>query len=144
MQPQPQSLVTPALDAIQQGRVKEGYAQLLEAAYTGDKQAQSLIAYVSNAALATSRNEAFHTLDPLEQEAIVRAIIDEHIAPPLLRDGGGVTLVNYIAGENPQIWLRYLGACAGCHLSTTSTADMMLGEFEKRIDKNVVLYLLQL
>lgn len=46
------------------------------------------------------------------------------------------------AEADAQVWLNYLGACSGCHLGSTSTADMLLQHFESLIDKNIVLYLM--
>lgn len=115
---------------------------LITAAYNNNAQAQEIITYVSNAELAAERNEAFRTLDPAQQRILVEKMIEEKVRPTLAADGGGIELVNYVAGDMPQVWLTYLGACSGCHLGSTSTADMLLDHFEALIDKNVVLYLM--
>lgn len=115
---------------------------LITAAYNNNAQAQEIITYVSNAELAAERNEAFRTLDPAQQRVLVEKMIEEKVRPTLAADGGGIELVNYVAGDTPQVWLTYLGACSGCHLGSTSTADMLLDHFEALIDKNVVLYLM--
>lgn len=115
---------------------------LITAAYNNNAQAQEIITYVSNAELAAERNEAFRTLDPAQQRVLVEKMIEEKVRPTLAADGGGIELVNYVAGDMPQVWLTYLGACSGCHLGSTSTADMLLDHFEALIDKNVVLYLM--
>ena len=69
-------------------------------------------------------------------------MIEAKIKPMLEGDNGGIELINYVPGNVPQVWLHYLGACSGCHLGSTSTADMVLKEFENLIDKNIVLYLM--
>lgn len=114
---------------------------MIKAAHAGESQAQSLLTYVSNQNEAADINVTFRTTEPFCQEALVRSVIAEKLSPILASDGGGVELVNYVSGETPQIWLRYLGACSGCHLGPTSTAGMLLEEFEKLIDKNIVIYL---
>lgn len=75
------------------------------------------------------------------QKEKVEEIIQTQIAPILSSDGGGVELIHYVEGDTPEIWLRYLGACSGCHLGPTSTAGMILEQFENTIDKKIVIYL---
>lgn len=126
----------------QKGKTAESMRYLIAAAYNDNKQAQEIITYVSNSSLATEKNEIFHALGALEQRMLVENLIKTKILPTLASDGGGIELVNYIAGEKPQIWLNYQGNCSGCHLGFTSTADMLLNHFETMIDKNVALYLM--
>jgi Fe-S cluster biogenesis protein NfuA len=126
----------------ERGNNAEAMRYLVTAAHNNNPQAQEIITYVSNASLASERNEAFHCLDAARQKALVENLIETKIRPTLSVDGGGIELVNYVPGDTPQIWLNYLGACSGCHLGSTSTADMLLDHFETMIDKNVVLYLM--
>ena len=126
----------------EKGEFKEAMRYLITAAHNENSQAQSIITYVSNASTVNSSNEIFHGLDELKQRALVENLLQTKIIPILSIDGGGIELVNYIAGVKPQIWLNYKGACSGCQLSSTSTADMLLDHFETMIDKNVVLYLM--
>ena len=126
----------------QLGNTAESMRYLITAAYNDNRQAQEMITYVSNSNIATEKNEIFHSLDAIKQKALVENLIETKIRPILAHDGGGIELVNYIAGEKPQIWLNYQGTCSGCHLGSTSTADMLLDHFETMIDKNVVLYLM--
>ncbi len=126
----------------QNGKIEEAMRYLITAAHNNNNQAQSLITYVSNASVVFVPNNAFHALDVAAQRLLVENLIVTKIRPTLASDNGGIELINYIGGETPQIWLNYLGACSGCHLSSTSTADMLLNHFETMIDKNVVLYLM--
>ena len=126
----------------QKGNNAEAMRYLITAAYNDNKQAQEIITYVSNSSIATEKNKIFHALDSIKQRALVENLIETKIRPTLAIDGGGIELVNYIPGEKPQVWLNYQGTCSGCHLGSTSTADMLLNHFETMIDKNVVLYLM--
>ena len=126
----------------QLGNTAEAMRYLITAAYNDNKQAQEMITYVSNAGTTTEKNEIFHAFDPLKQKALVENLVETKIRPTLAIDGGGIELVNYIPGDKPQVWLNYQGTCSGCHLGSTSTADMLLNHFETMIDKNVVLYLM--
>ncbi|MGA9047238.1 NifU family protein [Sulfuricurvum sp.] len=114
---------------------------MIRAAHAGEAQAHSLLTYVSNMSEATDINVAFRMMDESSQRAKVEMVIAENLAPTLASDGGGVELVNYVGGDTPEIWLRYLGACSGCHLGPTSTAGMILEQFENVIDKKIVIYL---
>jgi Fe-S cluster biogenesis protein NfuA len=126
----------------EQGKAAEAMRYLIAAAHNNNAQAQEIITYVSNAELASERNEEFRVLDAGRQRALVEHLIETKIRPTLASDGGGIELLNFIPGDTPKIWLHYLGACSGCHLAPTSTADMLLDHFETLIDKNVVLYLM--
>ena len=126
----------------EKGEIYDAMRYLIAAAHNSNAQAQALITFVSNAELATVQNSTFRTMDIAEQRARVEALIETTIRPILAADNGGIELVAYEAGDTPQIWLNYLGACSGCHLGSTSTADMLLQHFETLIDKNIVLYLM--
>jgi len=114
---------------------------MIKAAHAGESQAHSLLTYVSNQSENNDINVAFRVLDLSSQRIIVESVITNNLGPILASDGGGVELVNYVSGDTPEIWLRYLGACSGCHLGPTSTAGMILEQFENVIDKKIVIYL---
>lgn len=126
----------------EKGDIPHAMHYLIEAAHNNNAQAQEIITYVSNAGVDGERNSAFRGQSEEEQREQIEAMIEKEIRPVLAADSGGIELVNYIAGETPKVWLHYLGACSGCHLGATSTADMLLQHFETLIDKNVILYLM--
>jgi len=126
----------------QNGNIKQSMRYLITAAHNNNEQAQEIITFVSNSDIATDRNNEFRLLTFEQQLSLIKNLIKTKIKPTLESDNGGIELINYIDGEKPQIWLNYLGACSGCHLGSTSTADMLLEHFETMIDKNVVLYLM--
>ncbi|MCK9374282.1 MAG: NifU family protein [Sulfuricurvum sp.] len=114
---------------------------MIKAAHAGEAQAHSLLTYVSNQNEASDINVTFRMMDSSSQRSKVEMVISEILTPILASDGGGVELVHYVTADTPEIWLRYLGACSGCHLGPTTTAGMILEEFEKVIDKKIVIYL---
>ncbi|UFH58442.1 NifU family protein [Sulfurovum mangrovi] len=126
----------------ERGKISKAMQYLITAAHNNNAQAQEIITYVSNAGVDDHMNEMFRSLEEAKQKELVENMIQTKIRPTLEADSGGIELINYIAGETPQVWLNYLGACSGCHLGSTSTADMLLDQFEALIDKNVVLYLM--
>jgi Fe-S cluster biogenesis protein NfuA len=114
---------------------------LIQAAHAGESQAQEMITYVSNKDHAATLNDSFRSLEKNDQSSLVSDVVRTVISPILAKDGGGVELINYLPGTTPEIWLRYLGACSGCHLGSSSTADMIIQALEETIDKNIVVYL---
>ncbi len=124
------------------GKKAKAMQYLIAAAHNNNVHAQEIITYVSNAGMDDVTNRIFRSLDETKQRDLIEEIIKTKISPSLEGDNGGIELINYISGDKPQIWLNYLGACSGCHLGSTSTADMLLKHFETLIDKNVVLYLM--
>ncbi|MDM5270895.1 NifU family protein [Sulfurovum sp. zt1-1] len=126
----------------EKGNIAKSMQYLITAAHNNNAQAQEIITYVSNVGTEKSYNKMFRSLDEAKQKELVENMIETKIRPTLEADSGGIQLVNFVAGEIPQVWLHYLGACSGCHLGSTSTADMLLDQFEALIDKNVVLYLM--
>ncbi|MFA6189525.1 MAG: NifU family protein [Sulfuricurvum sp.] len=121
--------------------VQSSMKWMIKAAHAGESQAHSLLTYVSNQNEASDINVAFRMMDEASQRGIVESVISENLGPILASDGGGVELVHYVIGDTPEVWLRYLGACSGCHLGPTTTAGMILEQFEKAIDKNIIIYL---
>jgi len=126
----------------ERGKSLQAMRYLITAAHNNNSQAQDIITYVSNAAESNPLNSDFRSLDGLAQKALIDTLLETKIRPTLAVDGGGIDLLNYIPGEKPQVWMSYTGSCSGCHLGSTSTADMLLDNFETLIDKNVVLYLM--
>lgn len=126
----------------EKGQISKSMQYLITAAHNNNQQAQEIITYVSNAGIDGDYNQMFRSLDEAKQKALVENMIETKIRPTLEADNGGIELVNYVPGDTPQVWLNYLGACSGCHLGSTSTADMLLQQFESLVDKNVVLYLM--
>lgn len=126
----------------EQGKNLQAMRYLITAAHNNNAQAQEIVTYVSNKSETNPLNEEFRALDGLKQKELIEILLDTKIRPTLSADGGGIELLNYVPGDAPQVWLSYTGTCSGCHLSATSTADMLLDNFQTIIDKNVVLYLM--
>lgn len=126
---------------LQNSDSKTAMKWLVQAAHAGESQAQEMITYVSNKDHAGAFNDTFRALDAKDQASLVGDVVKTVISPVLAADGGGVEYINYLPGTTPQIWLRYLGTCSGCHLGSSSTADMIIQALEETIDKNIVVYL---
>jgi len=125
--------------------IVESMGWMIKAAYNAHPAAQELITNASNAALYEDSplNGEFRSLDDEAQTAYVLDIIDERIKPMLAVDGGSIEFVGLKTATDGtvEIMLHYLGACSGCQLSSTSTADIILKTFEDSVDKRIRLYL---
>jgi NifU-like protein len=66
------------------------------------------------------------------------AILDEHIRPMLAMDGGNMELLD-IREEDPyiDIFIRYLGGCAGCSSSMTGTLYAIESVLRQKLDVNI-------
>lgn len=126
----------------EQGKNLQAMRYLITAAHNNNSQAQGIVTYVSNTSSSNPLNKEFRALDGIQQKALIDTLLETKIRPTLAVDGGGIELLNYISGDEPQVWMSYTGTCSGCHLGSTSTADMLLDHFQTMIDKNVVLYLM--
>jgi hypothetical protein len=126
--------------------IAEAFGWMLKAAYNGHPAAQESITHASNAELSAKEplNGEFRSLDAASQADFILTLIDEKVKPALAMDGGNIEFVDMgiaTAGNTVEVKLHYLGACSGCQLSSTSTADMILRLFEEAVDKNIRLYL---
>ncbi len=130
---------------LEKSDIAEAMGWMIKAAYNGNTAAQELITNASNAELYEEAplNGEFRSLDDEGQTAYVMDVIDDRIKPMLAVDGGSIEFVslNTSTEGNVEIMLHYLGACAGCQLGSTSTADIILKTFEEQIDKKIRLYL---
>lgn len=130
---------------LEKENIGEAMGWMIKAAYSANPAAQELITNASNAALYEDAplNGEFRALSEEGQAASILDMIDERIKPMLAVDGGSIEFVgmNVTMDGTVEIMLHYLGACAGCQLGSTSTADMILGTFEETIDKKIRLYL---
>lgn len=126
--------------------ITEAMSWMIKAAYNGNSAAQEMITNASNAELydEVPLNGEFRSLDEEGQIAYILDIIDDRIKPMLAVDGGNIEFVGLTTSTNGnivEIQLHYLGACSGCQLSSTSTADIILKTFEEKLDKKIRLYL---
>lgn len=66
--------------------------------------------------------EDFENLSEEEQTKKVDELIEADIRPMLSMDGGNLEIINVQKGDKTiDVFIRYLGACAGCSLGATST-----------------------
>ena len=73
-----------------------------------------------------------------EQKEQIEIVLDEHIRPALMNDGGNVEVLDVTDGE--KVLVQYQGACGSCGSSLGATLSFMESTLRKHIynDINVV------
>ena len=73
-----------------------------------------------------------------EQKEQIEIVLDEHIRPALMNDGGNVMVLDVTDGE--KILVQYQGACGSCGSSLGATLSFMESTLRKHIynELNVV------
>jgi NifU-like protein len=66
-----------------------------------------------------------------EQKEQIELILDEHIRPALMNDGGNVQLLDVTDGE--KVLVQYQGACGSCGSSLGATLSFMESTLRKHI-----------
>lgn len=82
--------------------------------------------------------EDFKSMTLVRKLKATEAILDEHIRPMLAMDGGNMELLD-IREEEPyiDIFIRYLGGCAGCSSSMTGTLYAIESVLRQKLDVNI-------
>ncbi len=68
----------------------------------------------------------------------VEKVIDEHIRPMLVMDGGNLEILDIKENEDyADIYIRYLGACSGCASSATGTLYAIEAILKEKLDESI-------
>jgi NifU-like protein len=72
--------------------------------------------------IASANTEDFKSMSVVRQTKAIEKVLDEHIRPMLVMDGGNLELLDIKdEGHEIQVFIRYMGACNGCASSSTGT-----------------------
>ena len=124
-------------------QVKEGFDCMIKAARGGNAMANvQLTGLDKEIPTDVEINTAFRDKSKEEQLEVINDALDRYIRPILIKDGGNITLLDFVTHPEYELRLAYQGACAGCSLSTTSTYAMIEDTINNVIDKAVRLYIL--
>lgn len=130
-------------DRTQEEQVKEGFECMLSAAKSGHAMAKIQMGGVDREInTSATPNQLFRAKSVEEQLEVVTDAIDRYIRPILVKDGGDIMMIEYIAKPQIEIRLAYQGACAGCSLSATSTYDLINNTLMQVIDENIQVYVI--
>jgi NifU-like protein len=67
-------------------------------------------------------DKSFTSMNLIQKHKAVEKILNEKVRPALLKEGGDIEVVDMKDGEGKtQVFIHYLGSCAGCPSSKTGT-----------------------
>ncbi len=91
-----------------------------------------------------SQSEASGEEIPFNQKTVIQKlksieeIIDEHIRPMLVMDGGNLEILDIKENEGfTDVYIRYLGACSGCASSATGTLYAIEAILKEKLDESI-------
>lgn len=124
-------------------KVKEGFNCMLNAAKTNHPMAMAQMGgvdYTPNA--QCEPNMMFRNSSKEKQLELVIDALDRYIRPILVKDGGDITLIDYINQPEIEIRLAYQGNCAGCSMASTTTFEIIMNTLTQVIDGNIRVYVI--
>ncbi|MEF3192468.1 MAG: iron-sulfur cluster assembly scaffold protein [Campylobacterales bacterium] len=82
--------------------------------------------------------EDFRSMTLVRQLKLIEQVLDENIRPMLAMDGGNLEVLDLRHdGEYIDLYIRYLGGCAGCASSSTGTLYAIEGVLRQKIDPKI-------
>jgi Fe-S cluster biogenesis protein NfuA len=124
-------------------QVKEGFDAMLKATKSGHPMALAQMGGVSDTVNTDcEKNHIFRANDMEKQLEVINDAIERYIRPILIKDGGDITILEYINEPEIELRLAYLGNCAGCSLGATSTYELIKGTLSQVIDENIRIYII--
>ncbi len=80
----------------------------------------------------------FKDMTVVQKLKAVEEVIDEHIRPMLVMDGGNLEILDIKENEDyTDIYIRYLGACSGCASSATGTLYAIEAILREKLDGSI-------
>ena len=123
--------------------VKEGFACMLSAAQANHPMALAQMGGVDKEINTSCElNQVFRNYTKEKQLEVIEDAIERYIRPILVKDGGNITLLDYINEPDIEIRLAYQGNCAGCSMASTSTYELIMSTLSQVIDENIRLYVI--
>lgn len=94
---------------------------------------------LTQAADASESGEGdFGSMTIVQRIKVIDAVIDEHIRPMLVMDGGNMEIID-IKDNAPyyDLYIRYLGACSTCATGSTGTLYAIESVLKQKVDENL-------
>ena len=80
----------------------------------------------------------FASMTLVQKIKAIDAVIDENVRQFLIMDGGNMEIIDVKdAGENIDVYIRYLGACSSCASSTTGTLFAIEAALKEKLADNI-------
>lgn len=93
----------------------------------------------SMAQKSTDGNLPFKDMTTVQKVKSIDRIIDEHIRPMLMLDGGDMEILDIkdSSDEHIDVYIRYLGACSGCASGATGTLYAIESVLQEKLDSQI-------
>lgn len=93
----------------------------------------------ANAIKSLSGDLAFKEMTMVQKVKKIDSIIDEHIRPMLIMDGGNLEILDIKETSDGfiDVYIRYMGACNGCASASTGTLYAIEGILQEKIDSAI-------
>lgn len=93
----------------------------------------------SMAQKSTDGNLPFKDMTTVQKVKSIDRIIDEHIRPMLMLDGGDMEILDIKDSSDGHIdvYIRYLGACSGCASGATGTLYAIESVLQEKLDSQI-------
>lgn len=78
----------------------------------------------------------WNTLRHEEKLAVIRSVIETEVAPLLLRDGGGIDLIDLV--NDTEVVVAYRGACATCPMALYGTLGFIQQVISTKVHQSLV------
>lgn len=81
---------------------------------------------------------AFKDMSVIQKFKEIDKVLDEHIRPMLVMDGGNMEVIDIKNEDNNiDVYIRYLGACSGCASGATGTLFAIESVLQDKIDASI-------
>ncbi len=82
--------------------------------------------------------EDFKSMTVVKKTKLIEKVLDEHIRPMLIMDGGNLELLDIKdEGDETHVFIRYMGACNGCASSSTGTLYAIEAVLRRELDVKI-------
>lgn len=81
----------------------------------------------------------FNEMSMVQKVKAVDKVIDDNIRPMLMMDGGNMEVIDIRSSSDghTDIYIRYVGACAGCASSSTGTLFAIESVLQQKLDSSI-------
>lgn len=106
--------------------------------YLVDILAQTRAEMEGAAQMHAVNTDDFKSATVVKKTKMIEKVLDEHIRPMLIMDGGNLELLDIKdEGDETHVFIRYMGACNGCASSSTGTLYAIEAVLRRELDAKI-------
>jgi NifU-like protein len=88
--------------------------------------------------LKTVSESEFSSLSLIQKYKALENILDEHVRPLLIKDGGDVEVIDMKElDDRIEVYISYRGACRGCSSAKTGTLGFIEGKLQEQLESSI-------